>query len=159
LDAERPNDPVSLSITDLSLKVGGRSREDFLWEIGSGSNWLSYHVAISLALQQFFLSLARSAVPALLVYDQPSQVYFPKRLAERPSADEPETQLKDEDVEAVQKVFKVLARAVGGSAAALQIIVLDHASANVWGGIENVHLVEDWREGRKLVPLDWLVET
>ena len=72
LDAERPNDPVSLSITDLSLKVGGRSREDFLWEIGSGSNWLSYHVAISLALQQFFLSLARSAVPALLVYDQPS---------------------------------------------------------------------------------------
>lgn len=83
----------------------------------------------------------------------------PKRLAERPSDDEPETQLKDEDVEAVQKVFKVLARAVGGSAAALRIIVLDHASANVWGGIENVHLVEDWRDGRKLVPLDWLVET
>jgi len=159
LDAERPNDPVSLSITDLSLKVGGRNREDFLWEIGSGSNWLSYHVAISLALQQFFISLARSAVPALLVYDQPSQVYFPKRLVDRLSDDEAEAQLKDEDVEAVQKIFKVLARTVGGSTVPLQIIVLDHASANVWGGIENVHLVEDWRDGRKLVPLDWLVET
>ena len=85
LDAERPNDPVSISLTELSVRVGGRDREDFLWEIGSGSNWLAYHVAMSLALQQFFLSLSNSPVPSLLVYDQPSQVYFPKRLVERQS--------------------------------------------------------------------------
>lgn len=55
-------------------------REDFLWEMGSGSNWLAYDVAMSLALQQFFLSLTNSPVPGLLIYDQPSQVYFPKTL-------------------------------------------------------------------------------
>jgi hypothetical protein len=56
LDAETPNDPVSLSDTELTVKVQRADREDFLWEIGSSSNWLSYHVAITLALHQFFLS-------------------------------------------------------------------------------------------------------
>jgi hypothetical protein len=48
------------------------------------------------------------------------------------------------------------ARVVEGSSGALQIIVLDHASTNVWGEVQNVKLVEDWREGRKLVPSEWL---
>jgi hypothetical protein len=56
LDAETPNDPVSLSDTEPTLKVQRVGREDFLWEIGRGSNWLSYHVAATLALRQFFLS-------------------------------------------------------------------------------------------------------
>ena len=72
LDAERPNDPIELSITDLTIKVKGQQREDYLWEIGSGANWLSYHVAVSLALQQFFIESEPSPVPSLLVYDQPS---------------------------------------------------------------------------------------
>jgi hypothetical protein len=44
--------------------------EDFLWEIGSGSNWLSYHMAITLALHQFFLSLPSCPVPNFIVNDQ-----------------------------------------------------------------------------------------
>ena len=48
LDAERPDDPISLSLTDLTIKVRGDSREDYLWEVGSGANWLSYHIAVSL---------------------------------------------------------------------------------------------------------------
>ena len=35
LDAETPNDPVSLSDKELTLKVQRVGREDFLWEIGS----------------------------------------------------------------------------------------------------------------------------
>jgi hypothetical protein len=37
----------------------------------------------------------------------------------------------------------------------LQIIVLDHASEDVWGGLPLVHPVEDWRDGRALIPADW----
>lgn len=44
-----------MSITELTVKVAGRDREDFLWEIGSGSNWLTYHLAVLIALQQFFM--------------------------------------------------------------------------------------------------------
>lgn len=156
LDAERPNDPVSLSTTELTVKVAGRDREDFLWEIGSGSNWLSYHLAVSIALQRFFLELRHSPVPAFLVLDQPSQVYFPKQLttAQAEGLSEP---YRDEDVEAVRRIFAALASAVEEAAGHLQIIVLDHATDTVWGGVEPLEIVAEWRGGAKLVPEEWAV--
>ncbi len=81
LDTERPDDPIELSITDLTVKIKGTAREDYLFEVGSGANWLAYHVSVSLALQQLFLSDQPNPVPGFAVYDQPSQVYFPRRLA------------------------------------------------------------------------------
>jgi chromosome segregation ATPase len=159
LDSERPNDPITLSIDDLTIKVEGIDREDYLWEIGSGSNWLSYHIAVTLGLHQFFMNLKVSPVPGFIVYDQPSQVYFPKRLAAREGEEDLDPQfVKDEDIDAVQKVFSTLSAVVGRSKGSLQIIVLDHAAENVWGGLEYAHLVEEWREGRKLVPLNWIDE-
>lgn len=155
LDLERPQDPISLLISDLTISVGSVDREDLLSEIGSGSNWLAYHIAVSLALQLFFLSQARSPVPNFLVIDQPSQVYFPKRLAE-PETPGPEPAYTDADVQAVRKVFNALSTAVKESnVPKLQVIVLDHAPATVWENLD-VWLTEEWREGRKLVPLEWL---
>jgi hypothetical protein len=140
LDLERPDDPITLSLEDLTIKVKGVDREDYLWEIGSGSNWLSYHIAVTLGLHQFFMNLKVSPVPSFIVYDQPSQVYFPKRLAAREGEEELDPVLKDEDIDAVQKVFGALSAAVGQSKGALQIIVLDHAAENVWGGLANLNL-------------------
>jgi hypothetical protein len=157
LDAEAPNDPISLSDTELTLKVQRVGREDFLWEIGSGSNWLSYHVAITLALHQFFLSLTACPVPNFIVYDQPSQVYFPQRLADRKDV-EPimEPEWRDQDVDAVRKVFVAMSQAVTATSEGFQIIVLDHAGKSVWGGIPLVHEVEDWRNGLALIPVEWM---
>jgi len=56
LNAEWPDAPIKLIIDDLSVKVLRGTREDYLWEIGSGANWLAYHIAISLALQSLFLT-------------------------------------------------------------------------------------------------------
>ena len=156
LDVERPDDPVTLLIEDLTIKVGSVSREDYLWEIGSGSNWLSYHLAISLGLQQFFLSQDQNPVPSFIVYDQPSQVYFPKRMANREKETDLDPKLPDEDIVAVQKAFKVISTVVQACKGELQVIVLDHAPENVWGNIQGVHLVEEWREGKALIPKDWL---
>ncbi len=160
LDAEKPDDPIELSITDLTVKVKGQQRVDYLWEIGSGANWLSYHVAVSLALQQFFLDSQASPVPSFLVYDQPSQVYFPRRLAAQRTTEAKDTDLdptlEDEDVEAVRKVFAAIASVVQRSEGALQALILDHAGPDVWEGVPGVHLVEEWRQGKKLVPLEWL---
>ena len=75
LDAEWPDAPVRLIVDDLTVKVIRGSRDDYLWEIGSGANWLAYHVALTLALQKFFLTEPNHFVPGLLIYDQPSQVY------------------------------------------------------------------------------------
>lgn len=153
LDAEWPEAPVRLMIQDLTVKVIRGTRDDYLWEIGSGANWLAYHVALTLALQTFFLALPHHPVPGLLIYDQPSQVYFPRRTARDEKAD-PVT-WRDQDVEAVRKVFALLGEQVAAATGRLQVIVLDHADEDVWGGLANVVLAEQWRD-HALVPLDWL---
>lgn len=154
LDSERPNDPAELNIDDLTIRVtGSTGRPDFLWEIGSGANWLSYHVAAMVGLHELFLSQPASPVPSLLVLDQPSQVYFPRTLAkEAKEGDDPT--IGDEDVAAVRKVFSTLSTATS-EIAGLQIVVLDHASEEVWREVD-LHVVEEWRDGKALVPLTWL---
>lgn len=154
LDAEFPTHPIELSIRDLSIQVIGPQRTDWLWEIGSGANWLTYHIAVSAALQRFYMQSPSHPVPHLLVYDQPSQVYFPRSL----TGDQPEPEWKDQDVNAVRKVFATLAAEVGASKGRLQVIVLDHASQDVWGGIEHIHALPEWRGPEKLVPLAWISE-
>ncbi len=157
LDSERPDDPVELSISDLTIKVKGADREDYLWEIGSGANWLSYHVAMSLALQQFFQDSEPNPVPSLLVYDQPSQVYFPRRAAAVKAGEKDlDPKLQDEDIDAVRKVFETIASVVKAGGGALQTLILDHAGSDVWGSVSGVHLVEEWRGGNKLIPKAWI---
>jgi hypothetical protein len=72
LDAEWPEAPIKLNVDELTVKVIRGNRDDYLWEIGSGANWLAYHVSITLALQHFFLTEPHHPVPAMLVFDQPS---------------------------------------------------------------------------------------
>ncbi|WP_154862453.1 DUF3732 domain-containing protein, partial [Pseudomonas fluorescens] len=118
--------------------------------LGRCANWPAYHVAMLLLLQKLFLAkkTVEHPVPHFLIFDQPSQVYFPiKRAAQ---TDE-EHELDDEDRLAVRKVFRALATAVNSSEGRLQIIVLDHADEGVWGEIPNVVLNEEWRD-KKLVP-------
>lgn len=156
LDIENPDDPISLEINDLTIKVRGVDRDDYLSEIGSGSNWLSYHLAMLLALHQFYLSQPNSPVPGFLVFDQPSQVYFPKNVVRRPDEEQQEKQLRDEDIDAVRKAFEVMAKVVLKSKGKLQIIVLDHASRDLWGSISGIVGLPEWRNGTKLVPMKWL---
>lgn len=152
LDAEWPDAAVKLILKDLTLKVINGPRDDYLWEIGSGANWLAYHVAVSLAFQRFFLETTGHPAPSFLVYDQPSQVYFP-RAPRDANGDDPEW--TDEDVVAVRKVFGAVSAETVAASGNLQVIVLDHADASVWGGIANIHLVDEWRGTKKLVPMDW----
>ena len=153
LDAEWPEAPIKLNVDELTVKVIRGNRDDYLWEIGSGANWLAYHVSITLALQHFFLTEPHHPVPAMLVFDQPSQVYFPKRVA-RPDETE-ESQLRDQDVLAVRKVFSLLGEEVRNAKGRLQVIVLDHAGEDVWGNLPDVQLTEEWR-GQALVPFEWI---
>jgi hypothetical protein len=155
LDAEWPSAPIRLVIDDLTIQVLQGRRDDYLWEIGSGANWLAYHVAVTLALQLFFLKEAHAPVPHLLVYDQPSQVYFPQRAVDR-GDDESEPEWKDQDIEAVRKVFTLLGKEAVAARGLLQVIVLDHADEAVWGSLDGVQLVERWRD-IALVPDAWIV--
>lgn len=156
LDVEHPEDPVDFVIKDLTVRIKNQTgRDDYLWEIGSASNWLSYHIALILALQHFFQTKSSVNVPNFIIFDQPSQVYFPRT---RYSPDEAELQLNDDDKNAVRKIFESLSTFVKNAGFDIQIIVTEHADDDIWGDIPDscIHLVEKWRNSIKLVPVEWL---
>ena len=158
LDSERPNDPVKVDYKNLTVIVSSdNGRDDYLWEIGSGSNWLSYHIATTLAFQIFFNNMEMSPVPNFIVYDQPSQVYFPQKLATKEDEKEIDPILDDEDRLAVEKIFKTMDSAITMSNKPIQIIVLEHADKSVWENVEQAHEVCEWRgENNKLIPEEWI---
>jgi len=158
LDSERPNDPIKIDYKNLTVIVSyDDGRDDYLWEIGSGSNWLAYHIAATLAFQIFFSNMVTSSVPNFIVYDQPSQVYFPQKLAAKEDDKDLDPKLDDEDRIAVEKIFKTMASAISIANKPMQIIVLEHADESVWGKVERVHKVCEWRgENQKLIPEEWI---
>jgi len=159
LGVERPDDPIDLDITNLTIKILSPSnkRKDYLWEIGSGANWMAYHLATLMALHEYFISLDSNPVPQFLVLDQPSQVYFPEWPLD-PNPKYPEADPRDpklDDVYRTKKIFEALSEGVARTSGKLQIIVIEHADAITWKGIENISLVERWRDGKALIPPDW----
>ena len=126
----------------------------FLAEVGSASNWVSFHVALFCALQEFFSDQEVSCVPSFVVFDQPSQVYFPK-VRRSSEFDDFDTEYKDEDADAVTKIFRTVAESIKSKKGAWQAIILDHADSSIYGEIEGIYEVEVWRDGNKLVPEAW----
>jgi hypothetical protein len=142
---------------NIKFQRDGLNHPDFLWEIGSGENWMAYHLATMLALHHVFLRRGgNNPVPTFLVIDQPSQVYFPsdtyKEFVEKDGSRDVEE--SREDLERTRRIFQTLAQARQGLAG-LQIIVLDHADRDTWGGVEGVEEVANWRGGAALIPPSW----
>jgi hypothetical protein len=129
---------------------------DYLWELGSGANWMGYHLATLLSLHEYFLRQQTSPVPQFLFIDQPTQAFFPEKWAasdKSPTAPDPD--LDTDDTYRVRRVFQALSDAVRRTKHRLQIVVIDHVGEAAWADIKDVHLVERWREGKALIPDDW----
>lgn len=164
LGVENADHPISLDIINLTLKKKTDKREDYLWEIGSGANWMGYHIATLLALHEHFSDLDWNPVPQFLVIDQPSQVYFPEKVLESPDSDDAkksEPQYKQEDVLRVQKIFNALSMhlslKINQNLSPTQIIVIEHADEITWQGTEDyINVVARWRDGNEaLIPDNW----
>jgi RNA polymerase subunit RPABC4/transcription elongation factor Spt4 len=156
LDVEEKYRSVAprLSVKDLSISVpSSEGHWHFLAEVGSASNWVSFHLALMCALQEYFLEQSHSCVPSFVIFDQPSQVYFPK--LKRSISEVVDPAYEDEDVGAVKRMFKTLAKSVLDSSGGWQCIVLDHAGSEIYGEVPGVHEVEVWRDGKKLIPSEW----
>lgn len=148
LRLEHTDSPVRLDTRRLTVVADTSTGPVPLNNMGSGENWLGYHIAVLLALHDWFTTQERP-VPRFLVLDQPSQVYFPPDS----SGDEevPET---NEDRAALARVMAELRDAVARNSPNFQIIVLDHADLQEQWFQDAI--VERWRGGRALVPAPWL---
>lgn len=149
--------PPEFSVKDLNIRVQSNDGHwHFLSEVGSASNWVSFHIALICSLHEYFLSQTTSCVPSFVVFDQPSQVYFPK--LQRGEKSEDNSKYEDEDVGAVKSIFQTLANSVIESKGSWQAIILDHADEGIYGGIAGIHEVDVWRGGKKLIPTEWYAE-
>lgn len=165
----------ALDERELNLRFDhdGDKGADYLWEIGSGENWMAYHLAALLALHGIFLARGQhNPVPTFLVIDQPSQVYFPSDTFEQIVTGEDVSGSAEgsrdadrrrkrrlSDLESTRKIFSSLARAHGAFDNRLQIIVLDHADRHAWGEIDGVKEVANWRgDADFLIPAHWIGE-
>ena len=146
--------PMEFDQQYLNVKVRGEDGQyHLLSEVGSASNWVSCHIAYMCALQEYFCARnvgETSFLPSFAVFDQPSQVYFPEMKA-KDSYDEIDT-------EAVRKMFRTIAASVLACGGSWQAIVLEHAGESIWGQVEGVHKVDEWRNGTKLIPREWYDE-
>jgi hypothetical protein len=148
----------------LSFKETEHSRSEFLWEVGSGANWMGYHISSFLALHEFLSHEERAHLPpfSFLVIDQPSQVYFPSTASGENTLDylDPNGNLKitrQNDIVATRRIFEILSEAIEDNNYYFQIIVLDHADKSIWGNVKNTYEAACWKdEGDGLIPKSWL---
>ena len=147
--------PPKFDVKDLNILVLSNDENwHFLAEVGSASNWVSFHIALFCALQEYFIEQKTSCVPSFVIFDQPSQVYFPKvKKSNQEQASDP--QYEDEDINAVRHIFKTIANSIIEKHGAWQSIILDHADKDIYSEIEGVFEVEEWRNGKKLIPEEW----
>ena len=159
LQLEHAKENIRLNIRELSLQFSRLSgRTDFLWEVGSGQNWVGYHVAGLLALHEHFASMNLSPVPRFLVIDQPSQVYFPEAWPSIEESPNGEDKVESSpDIAGVRRIFNALSSFIDSMSGQFQVIVTEHAGSITWEGIPHVNLVGNWRAGHDefLIPTAW----
>ncbi len=123
-----------------------------LSDIGGAGTRVGYHLAAHLALHRLLRERDRPG-PAFLLLDQPTGPFYPD---DTPDGQEP--RLRHEDDRAiVASIFELLREVAQELDGSLQILVVDHARLGEdW--FESA-TVENWRDGRGLVPDGWEDET
>jgi hypothetical protein len=143
--------PVRLDLSLATVVVDMPSRPEPLNRLGSGENWIGYHLIAHLALHRHFRQ-ERRPVPGFLFLDQPTQVYFPPDLDLEFQGNVDE--LEDDDRQNVARMFDLIFTAVAELAPEFQVIVTDHANLLSRENFQDA-VVERWRGGNALIPEDW----
>ena len=147
LDIEYKGAPIRFDAKRLTLYADTNEKSIPLSQMGSGANWVSYHLLIHFGLHKHFVQ-ANRPVPRFLLIDQPSQVYYP------PEKDETyKGSLPSSDEIAVKQMFDFMLNTVKSLDNKFQVIITDHARLK-YPEFES-SIIEIWRDGIKLVPLDW----
>jgi hypothetical protein len=148
LGLEHSRFPLRLDLKILTIVADTADGPVPMARMGSGENWVGYHLIAHLALHQWFVQRSRP-VPRFLFLDQPSQIYFP---AEK-DIDGSISLVSEDDRAALSRMFQLVFNAVNEVAPGFQVIVTEHADLNE--GWYQAAVAERWRGGLKLVPGDW----
>lgn len=148
LGLEHSRFPLRLDLKNLTIVADTADGPVPMGRMGSGENWVGYHLIAHLALHQWFAARSRP-MPHFLFLDQPSQIYFPSETDTDGSLEA----VSDDDRVALSRMFRLVFAAVQEVAPGFQVIMTEHADLNEdW---YQAAVSERWRGGLKLVPEDW----
>jgi hypothetical protein len=148
LDLEHSKFPLRLDLRKLTIVADTADGPVPMDRMGSGENWVGYHLIAHIALHEWFTKRGRP-VPRFLFLDQPSQVYFPPEK----DFDGSMAKVGEDDRQAVVRMFRFVFNVVNDLSPDFQVIITEHADIKEdWyqGAI-----IERWRGGLKLVPDEW----
>jgi len=148
LELEHSERPLRFNLKKLTIVADSQDGPIPMERMGSGENWVGYHLIGHLAFHRWFTKRNRP-VPHFLFLDQPSQVYFPPEPAEDRSVED----LEDDDRTELRRMFKMVFDAVNDVTPGFQVIITEHADINEQWYQDSIR--ERWRGGLKLVPEDW----
>ncbi len=148
LHLEHSGHPLRFNLKKLTIVACTSEGLIPMERMGSGENWVGYHLIGHLALHKWFAKYHRP-VPRILFLDQPSQVYFPPEQVEDRSIGE----LTDDDRQELRRMFKMVVDFVKELAPEFQVIITEHADIDEDWYQSSIR--ERWRGGLKLVPEDW----
>ncbi|MEG3147606.1 DUF3732 domain-containing protein [Sphingomonas sp. RT2P30] len=148
LDLEHSGSRLRLDVRQLAVVADTLDGPVPLYRMGSGENWVGYHVLAHLALHRWFRQKDRP-VPGFLFFDQPSQAHYPAEQDRNGDIDV----LPDADREAVYKLFKLISDVGKELSPGFQVIVTDHADLREDWFAKAV--VARWR-GVGLIPQTWI---
>ena len=158
LDFETTYKPINLKFSFETFELYHETPQGeriYLRSMGSGANWLYSHITLFLALHKYFVELGQKcAIPSLLFFDQPTQVYFPNYTRDVSNTFEEQQEKEKEDrkfsnisnaieddIKSVEKLFTVLSNycseLIKKYGFCPQIIVTDHADNIKLGNNEN----------------------
>lgn len=150
LQLEHAEFPLRLDLRRLTVVADGINGPIPMERMGSGENWVGYHLIAHFALHHWFVERQRP-VPRFIFIDQPSQVYFPED--EDWQRQENGTVTVGEDRLKVARMYRLAHDLVDQLNGQFQIIITDHANINEPWFQDRV--IERWREGRRLIPAEW----
>lgn len=148
LDLEYGDSPIRFDLKKLTLFADTPNKSIPLSNMGSGANWVAYHLLIHFALHKLFIQDNRPT-PNFLIIDQPSQVYFPPEKDSSNTGDV--SQSSDET--AVRQMFEFILDITKELSPNFQVIITDHANLN--NSAFQDAIIAEWRNGEKLVPIGW----
>lgn len=150
LDLEHGEGSVRLDLSRLTVVTDTEHGPVPLFRIGSGENWIGYHLVTHLALHRYFVRQNRP-VPRILMLDQLTQAWYRSEVDQRSG-----TPSGDRDREAVMRLFRLIYEVVQELTPNLQVIVCDHANLPESWFQESVKY--NWRGGERLIPQEWIDE-
>ncbi|MEU0946828.1 DUF3732 domain-containing protein [Streptomyces canus] len=153
LKLEHSKRNVRLDVRKLTILADADDGITPLLRIGSGENWVGYHLVAHLALHRYF-TLHQRPVPRMLLLDQVTQPFYPSEVAK--DSGSPDLIRSDADRNTVHGMFELMYDFVNDLTPNFQLIVSDHANLPDQWYQDCVRY--NWRNGDALIPHDWIDE-